>query len=116
MYSTEITVNGKIIPIRFGAYVMKRIADEGIKLSELGALLQDNPFDIIPKIFYYGAINASEGRKGENISLNDIYDWLDETPGGLFGEESQAIIKLFTDQMTEGLPKTLPKPASGKKK
>ncbi len=105
MYETKITVNGKEIPIRFGAYVMKCIADEGVKLSELGELIKDNPFDIIPKIFYYGAVNASEGRRGDGISLNDVYDWLDEIPGGLFSEQSQALIKLFTDQMTDGVPK-----------
>lgn len=106
MYETKITVHEREVPIRFGAYAMKRIADEGVKLSELGDLMASNPFDILPKIFYYGAVNASEGRKGEDISLNDIYDWLDETPGGLFGEQAQAMIKLFTDQMSDGLPKT----------
>lgn len=115
MYETKITVSGKEIPIRFGAYVMKCIADEGVKLSELGELIKDNPFDIIPKIFYYGAVNASEGRRGEGISLNDIYDWLDEIPGGLFSEQSQAIIKLFTDQMTEGVPKVEKEEHSKKK-
>jgi len=115
MYETKIIVNGKEIPIRFGAYVMKCIAAEGVKLSELGELIKDNPFDIIPKIFYYGAVNASEGRRGEGISLNDIYDWLDEIPGGLFSEQSQAIIKLFTDQMTDGVPK-VEKDANAKKK
>lgn len=105
MYQTEIQIGEKVIPIRFGAYVMKCIADDGVKLSELSELINNNPADIIPKIFYYGALNASPNRAGEGISINDIYDWLDEVEGGLFGEKSMAILNLFTKQMTDGVPK-----------
>lgn len=107
MYTTEIKIGNKIVPIKFGAYVMKLIADNGIRLSELSEKIQDNPADIIPKLIYYGAINASPERKGEDISLNDIYDWLDESDGGLFGEEAQSILELFTKQMSEGVLKNV---------
>lgn len=105
MYSTKIEINNKVIPIRFGAYVLKCIADDGVKLQELGEKMQDNPADMFPKIIYYGALNASEGRRGDNIDINDIYDWLDIIDGGLFGEEASKIIELFTKQMTDSLPK-----------
>ena len=107
MYSTQISVNGKTIPIRFGAYVLKKIADDGIRLQNLSDHIGDNPADIIPKIIYYGAINASEERRGDNVSLNDIYDWLDEIEGGLFGEEASKVIDLFTQQMSDSVPKNL---------
>ena len=108
MYSTKIEINNKVIPIRFGAYVLKCIADDGVKLQELGERMQDNPADMFPKIIYYGALNASEGRRGENVDINDIYDWLDVIDGGLFGEEASKVIELFTKQMTDGLPKNVP--------
>ena len=104
MYNTEITVNGKVIPIKFGAYVIKRLTDDGYKLSNLDKDLADNPFDIIPKIFYYGAVNASDGREGKGISINDIYDWLDEQRGGLMSKVSVDILNLFISQMTDGVP------------
>ena len=107
MYATEIKVNGKTIPIRFGAYVLKKIADDGIRLQNLSDHIGDNPADIIPKIIYYGAINASEERRGDNVSLNDIYDWLDEIEGGLFGEEASKVIDLFKQQMSDSVPKNL---------
>ena len=104
MYNTEITVNDKNIPIKFGAYVIKRLTDDGYKLSNLDKDLADNPFDIIPKIFYYGAVNASENREGKGITINDIYDWLDEQRGGLMGKVSVDILNLFILQMTDGVP------------
>ena len=107
MYSTKIEINNKVIPIRFGAYVLKCIADDGVKLQELGERMQDNPADMFPKIIYYGALNASEGRRGDNVNINDIYDWLDVIDGGLFGEEASKIIELFTKQMTDSLPKNV---------
>ena len=107
MYNTEIEVNGKTIKIRFGAYVIKCLADAGIGLDQLSDFMTANPADIIPKIIYFGALNASHERKGENISINDIYDWIDETEGGLFGQKIADVITLFTNQMTEGVPKNV---------
>ena len=57
MYATEIKVNGKTIPIRFGAYVIKRLADDGIRLQDLSESIANNPADIIPKIIYYGLLS-----------------------------------------------------------
>ena len=107
MYKTEIKVNDKTIKIRFGAYVLKCIADDGIELGSLSEVMTKNPADIIPKIIYFGALNASPDRRGEGISLNDIYDWLDESEGGLFGKELTDIMALFTKQMTDGVPKNV---------
>ena len=105
MYKTEIQVNGKNIPIRFGAYVIKCLADVGIKVTELSEPFDNNPADIMSKIIYYGALNASENREGKGISINDIYDWMDEVEGGLFGEKVREVILLFQNQMTDGVPK-----------
>ena len=105
MYNTEIEVNGKTIKIRFGAYVIKCLADAGVGLEQLSDFMTSNPADIIPKIIYFGALNASPERKGENLSINDIYDWLDEVEGGLFGEKVGEVLLLFTNQMTDGVPK-----------
>ena len=107
MYKTEIKVNGKTIKIRFGAYVLKCIADDGIELGSLSEVMTKNPADIIPKIIYFGALNASPDRLGADVSLNDIYDWLDELEGGLFGKDVADIMALFTKQMTDGVPKNV---------
>ncbi len=107
MYATEIKVNGKTIPIRFGAYVIKKLADDGIRLQGLDELIKNNYADIIPRIIYYGAVNASEERRGDNVSLNDIYDWIDDVSDGLFGEEVSKIYNLFAQQLNDSVPKNL---------
>lgn len=104
MYSTEITINGKVYPIKFGSYVMKLIADDGINIQELGKRIQQNPYDIIPKIILFGAINASEKRKGVDFDLYDLYDWIDTLPGGLSSDEVLKITELFTSQISDGVP------------
>ena len=113
MNETKIIINGKEVKIRFGSYVISLLAESGVSLSNLGEETQKNPIGIIAKIIYFGAINASEGRKGEGISINDIYDWLDEVEGGLFGPQASTILELFTKQMTDSVPKNVP---AGEKK
>lgn len=105
MYKTVIEINDKKIPIRFGSYVNKLLADNGVKLVDLKKKMEDNPYDLLPRIFYYGAINASPERKGENVSINDIYDWLDELPGGILSGPAQDLFNLYINSQEEGVPK-----------
>lgn len=105
MYKTEISINGKVIPVRFGAYVLKRLGDDGTGIADLAVKISNNPAKVIPQIIYYGAINASKDRLGEGISINDVYDWLDEVEGGLLGAKVAGILGLFTSQLTANMPK-----------
>ena len=101
MYKTEITVNGKVIPIEFGTFVVVKLEAEGLTPAKLGEEIESKPYSTITKIFYYGALNASENRAGKDISMNDIYDWLDKQPGGLLGQNATEIRDLFIAQMTD---------------
>lgn len=105
MFEKELKINGKLIKVRFGAFVLKCFADEGIRVQDLTEKLSDNPGDIIPKIIYYGAVNAVAGRDLKAIDINDIYDWLDEQDGGLLSDASQELTKLFFKQLNYGVPK-----------
>ena len=105
MFESVINVNGKEIKIRFGAYVLKCLADDGIPIGQLMDAINNNPAGLIPKIFMYGAINAIPDRDHEKVSINDIYDWLDSLEGGLLGTESTKLFNLFVKHMTMGVPK-----------
>ena len=107
MYTTEIEINGNKVQVRFGAYVIKCLADEGIALQELGEKIKTNPADVIPKIIFYAIQNASPDWKGFGVTLKDVYDWIDEDGRGLFSDEVIEITNLFAKQLTDNLPKNL---------
>ena len=102
MYETKIEINGKVIPIRFGAYVVERLEDEGIYLSELDEHIK-KPVGLIKKLLFHGAVNAVKGKDESQVSIDDIYDWMDEV--GTMSEQSTGTLKLFTDSLTKGVPR-----------
>ena len=102
MYETKIEINDKVIPIRFGAYVVERLEDEGIYLSELDEHTK-KPVGLIKRLLFHGAVNAIKGKDESQVSIDDIYDWMDEV--GAMSEQSTGILKLFTDSLTKGVPK-----------
>jgi hypothetical protein len=104
MYRTEITVNGKVIPVKFGSFVVKCLEDDGIKLADLSERVQEKFVDTATKIVYYGAVNATEGKSGEGVSIDDVYDWLDEK--GMLSEDVTKVTQLFFKQLSDGVPKT----------
>lgn len=104
MYNTEINVNGRAIPVKFGSYVIKRLEDDGIRIADLSDRIQDKFIDTATKIVYYGAINATEGKSGEGVSIDDVYDWLDEN--GLLSENVTKVTQLFFKQLSDGVPKS----------
>ena len=103
MYETKIEINGKTIPVRFGAYVVERLEDEGIYLSELNEHTK-KPVGLIKKLLFHGAVNAIKGKDESQVSIDDIYDWMDEV--GAMSEQSTGILKLFIDSLTKGVPKS----------
>ena len=100
MYETKIEINDKVIPIRFGAYVVERLEDEGIYLSELDEHTK-KPVGLIKKLLFHGAVNAIKGKDESQVSIDDIYDWMDAV-GAM---QSTGILKLFTDSLTKGVPR-----------
>ena len=100
MYETKIEINDKVIPVRFGAYVVERLEDEGIYLSELEEHTK-KPVGLIKKLLFHGAVNAIKGKDESQVSIDDIYDWMDEV--GMM--EYTGILRLFTDSLTKGVPK-----------
>lgn len=105
MNNTTIKVGKKVIPIRFGSYVISLLAKEGIKLSEIKASMDKDPIGVIANIIFFGAINASEGKRGDNITLVEIYDWIDEVDGGFASDEVMRIFNLFGEYLDKGVPK-----------
>ena len=109
MNETKIIINGKEVPIRFGSYVISLLAQDGISLSDFGNVTEKDPIGTIAKVIYFGAINASEGKRGDGISQGDIFDWIDEQEGGFSSEEVTKVFELFGKYLTMGVPKKKPR-------
>lgn len=105
MNTTKIKVDGKDVPIRFGSYVISLLAKEGIRLSDLKKKLDEDPVGVIANIIYFGAVNASDGKRGEGITLVEIYDWIDEQDGGFSDDEVIRVFNMFGEYLEKGVPK-----------
>lgn len=105
MNETKIKVNGKNVPIRFGSYVISLLAEAGITLVDFGKAVQKDPIGVIAKVIYFGAVNASEGKRGDGISQGDIFDWIDEQDGGFTSDEVTKVFELFGKYLNMGVPK-----------
>ena len=105
MNETKIIINGKEVKIRFGSYVISLLAQDGISLSDFGNVTEKDPIGTIAKVIYFGAVNASEGKRGDDISQGDIFDWIDEQEGGFSSDEVTKVFELFGKYLTMGVPK-----------
>ncbi len=105
MNETKIIINGKEVKIRFGSYVISLLAQDGISLSDFGNVTKKDPIGTIAKVIYFGAVNGSEGKRGDDISQGDIFDWIDEQEGGFSSDEVTKVFELFGKYLTMGVPK-----------
>lgn len=109
MNETKIVINGKNVPIRFGSYVISLLAEDGITLVDFGKAVQKDPIGVIAKVIYFGAVNASEGKRGANITQADIFDWIDAQEGGFTSDEVTRLFELFGKYLDFGVTKKKPK-------
>ena len=105
MNETKIVINGKDVPIRFGSYVISLLAKDGISLSDFGNVTKKDPIGTIAKVIYFGAINGSEGKRGDGISQGDIFDWIDEQEGGFSSDAVTEVFSLFGKYLDFGVSK-----------
>ena len=105
MNEIKIVINGKDVKIRFGSYVISLLAQDGIALSDFGAVTKKVPIGTIAKVIFFGAVNASEGKRGDGISQGDIFDWIDEQEGGFSSEEVTNVFEMFGKYLEMGVPK-----------
>lgn len=105
MNETKIIINGKNVPIRFGSYVISLLAQDGISLSDFANITKKDPIGTIAKVIYFGAVNASEGKRGDGISQGDVFDWIDDQEGGFSSDEVTKVFELFGKYLTMGVPK-----------
>ena len=109
MNETKIIINGKEVKIRFGSYVISLLAEVGIALVDFGEAVQKDPIGVIAKVIYFGAVNASEGKRGADITQGDIFDWIDAQDGGFTSDEVTRLFELFGKYLEFGVTKKKPK-------
>ena len=107
MYTGQMMINGAIRQLKFGAWVMKRLADDGISVRNISEKLQENIFDVAPRIIYYAAENASPNKTVDAFTMTDIYDAIDELEGGMMGAEVIELLNTFGKQLSDGVPKNV---------
>ena len=105
MNETKIIINGKEVKIRFGSYVISLLAENGITLVDFGEVVQKDPIGTIAKVIYFGAVNASEGKRGADITQGDIFDWIDAQDGGFTSDEVTRLFALFGKYLEFGVTK-----------
>lgn len=107
MYTGQLIINGALRNLRFGAWVMKRLADDGISVKDIGERLNDNMFDVVPRIIYYAAENTMPNKSVDAFELTDVFDAIDELPGGMFSAEISTLLNTFGQQLSDGVPKNV---------
>ena len=103
MNETTILVNGEEVAIRFGMWVNEQMIEKGYELSNIGELLQKNPFKFYPIVFHLAACNA-KNMDLSDYELKDIYKAIDSI--GFMSAEFMKINNLFMNSLGAGM--TLP--------
>ena len=98
-------INGAVRQLKFGAWVMKRLADDGISVKDIGVKLNENMFDVVPKIIFYAAENATPNKSVDAFTIMDVFDAIDDLEGGMFSPEISGLLNTFGNQLSDGVPK-----------
>ena len=106
MFKTEIKLiqedgGEKIIPLKFTSRIEASIFDEGILDTEGKP---KNPIKFIVYVVYFAALYATPQRDGGGITVEDIYDWIDQQPGGFESKELERVLKVYRSQKEHGVP------------
>lgn len=104
MFTKEITIKGERRTVKFGTWVWSALVEAGYNINDLGDESTRNPFKFFATLIYLGLMNAARGREDAGISLDDVYDWIDEQ-GGVSSEEVISLVNLFSAQNTTGVQK-----------
>ncbi len=102
MYSTEITIKGNTIPLKFSFKTME------ILETEMGFIMPEFQRNILRKQLSYfvasvvaAAKTASKNASVDVIKIEDVYDWVDEH--GFLSKTVQDVYKIFIGQISDGL-------------
>ena len=94
----EFKINDKSYKAKLGlAFLELATVSENKTLQELFNDFEQNTLFIIPKLIRYSIINA-----GNDIELNEVYDWLDEV--GINDKEVTTFIESFTRSIQVHFP------------
>jgi len=115
MNTTQITLKGKVVNLRFGNWVMEQLIYEGYNVNSLQGEISANPFKFFAKLMHLGAVNATESKSLDEYSINEFHDWIDDV-GGVGSDECAKVINCFTFTLTGGKPEKKPVAKVSKKK
>lgn len=107
MFTTKIKIKEKEVALKFGSYVVQRMEENGVLLSEF-AQHAKKPIGLTAMLVKFGAANANGFDEGA-ISEGEIYEWIDEV--GIGSKEFLGVIELFSASLTKGVPTEKPKAA-----
>ena len=105
IHETLIKFKEKKKKVRFGMWTISKMIDFGYRLETIQQDINANPIKFFVTVTYLGACNALD-KDLDSYNLNDFYDWLDETEGGIEGKEMQKIQKCFTESLSFGVKST----------
>lgn len=100
MFLTKIKIKDKEVNLKFGSYVVQRLEESGVRLSEFREHAS-KPIGLTVLLVKFAAANAN-GFKEDTISESEIYDWIDEV--GIGSADFLNVIELFSQSLTRGVP------------
>ena len=97
---TEITINGKAYPAKVGmAFLELATKSENLSITDFFNKIQTDGFFLLPRLVMYSIQSA-----GGNISIEEVYDWLDEE--GISNPQMEAFSALIVDSLSVHAPKS----------
>ena len=103
----EKTIGGEKRAFRFGLGFLGEILDElDTDISGFGAKLVKNPFKVVPLILYYSYKSECEIQSRTlDITLGDVYNWLEKYEGSYSHPDVNDILELMMDSVMKYIPK-----------
>jgi len=114
MKKINLSIGGKYRDFYFGLGFLGILLEKtGVKMHEIDAQIQDNPFKWMPEIMYY-SLAYGHIRLGETPDFNAlaVSDWIDDE-GGLDSKNVIAFFTAFRQSLTKDVPE---QPKETKKK
>lgn len=117
MREATITINGDVYNFKFGLGFLGEILHElNIDVSELMAMVQKNPFYIVPRLMHGSAkYYALRNKEDYNFSVEHFVDLIDDD-GGVASKGMLSFIEAFGKSIVKDVPVQKGKSAGTKKK
>ena len=102
MYTTEIKINDRTIPLKFSFLTVRELEKRGFPVADLKNAMETGYTDLLVEVVRTGAMTAVKAHE-DVLSEDDVIEWVDAN--GFLSETVQDVFLLFVRSQTEGVSK-----------